>query len=424
MATTKYSSKQYFGMDDAIRVLCVDDDEALLDTTAAFIERDGLVALTETSAHAAIERLDETKIDCVVSDYQMPGMDGLELLAHVRESTPAMPFILFTGKGSEGIASEAISAGVTDYLQKGRTTGQYEVLINRIENAVAKRRAERDLQRTQSRYRRLAEQNLVGIYIVRDGRIQYANPKLAAIFGYDRDELVGLSPLSLVTSDCDLAAEVLASHEHGEQEEAHHTFTGRRRDGTTVEVEVHGGRVEYEGEAAIIGVCKDIDHRRRREYTLRALHDATGDLMSAHTKEAVAERAVAAAEDVLGFSVAVVRLYDPETDRLAPVATTDATTTLLGERPAFGPSEALPWRAFASAEPIVAGGDIETYGANDVPFESTLYVPLDGHGTLSIGSEAEEFTDSDIRLAQVLAANTAAAFDRVERESALERYET
>jgi DNA-binding NarL/FixJ family response regulator len=74
----------------------------------------------------------------------MPGMDGIEFLQAVREEFPDLPFILFTGKGSEAVASEAISAGVTDYLQKDTGTNQYTVLTNRVRNAVKRREAERE----------------------------------------------------------------------------------------------------------------------------------------------------------------------------------------------------------------------------------------------------------------------------------------
>jgi CheY-like chemotaxis protein len=74
----------------------------------------------------------------------MPGKDGIEFLQAVREAYPDLPFVLFTGKGSEAVASDAISAGVTDYLQKQSGTEQYELLVNRIRNAVqARREAER-----------------------------------------------------------------------------------------------------------------------------------------------------------------------------------------------------------------------------------------------------------------------------------------
>ncbi len=61
----------------------------------------------------------------------MPGQDGIEFLESVRAIDEKLPFILFTGKGSEEVASEAISAGVTDYLQKHQGTDQYTMLANR-----------------------------------------------------------------------------------------------------------------------------------------------------------------------------------------------------------------------------------------------------------------------------------------------------
>lgn len=134
--------------EDEIRVLFVDDERQVVELAATALERagEGFVVHTETSGAAALSHLDEARVDCVVSDYRMPGMDGLVLLERVREEYPNLPFVLSTGEGSEDVASEAISAGVTDYLQKGGGLDQYTVLANRIENAVAQRRAERRLE--------------------------------------------------------------------------------------------------------------------------------------------------------------------------------------------------------------------------------------------------------------------------------------
>lgn len=146
------------GADDEpepIHVLLVDDEERVVSLAADVLEdRGGFVVHTETSAEAALDRLDSTSVDCVVSDYRMPGTDGLALLETIRDRFPELPFILSTGKGSEEAASEAISMGVTDYLRKGGID-RYAVLANRIENAVTKRRAERALR---ERERRLASQ--------------------------------------------------------------------------------------------------------------------------------------------------------------------------------------------------------------------------------------------------------------------------
>jgi PAS domain S-box-containing protein len=135
--------------DETIRIVHVDDDPSVAELAAEYLERenDRFEVVTETDAGGALDRLADGRFDGVVSDFDMPAMDGLELLAAVREEYPDLPFVLFTGKGTEEIASEAISAGVTDYLQKGTGADQYTVLANRLENAVERFRAEQRADR-------------------------------------------------------------------------------------------------------------------------------------------------------------------------------------------------------------------------------------------------------------------------------------
>jgi len=129
----------------AIRVLHVDDDPELGDLTATHLERedDRFAVRTATGAAEGLDSIEARPPDCVVSDYDMPGQDGIEFLRSVREERPELPFILFTGKGSEEVASDAIGAGATDYLQKGSGTDQYGILANRIGNAVEQYRSNR-----------------------------------------------------------------------------------------------------------------------------------------------------------------------------------------------------------------------------------------------------------------------------------------
>lgn len=125
-----------------IRVLHVDDEPDFLSLTAEYLERedDRLSVETATSDEVALDILAEREIDCIISDYDMPGMDGLEFFRTLRDDFPDIPFILFTGKGSEAVAAEAISAGVSDYLQKGGSE-RFSLLANRITNLVNKRRS-------------------------------------------------------------------------------------------------------------------------------------------------------------------------------------------------------------------------------------------------------------------------------------------
>ncbi|WP_220132666.1 PAS domain S-box protein [Halorhabdus salina] len=125
-----------------IDVLHVDDEPDLVALVADMLERDSDIAVeTATSASEGLDRLSAGRFDCLVSDYAMPEMDGIEFLETVRAAHPNLPFILYTGKGSEEVASEAITAGATDYLQKGGGTEQYDLLENRIHNAVAQYRS-------------------------------------------------------------------------------------------------------------------------------------------------------------------------------------------------------------------------------------------------------------------------------------------
>jgi len=175
---------------DTVRVLHVDDNADFLDVAAAHLELegDGFEVATETGVAAGLDRLEAGDVDCVVSDYDMPRRDGLGFLAAVREQYPDLPFILFTGKGSEEIASEAVSAGVTDYLQKERGTDQYAVLANRIRNAVARREAESLVYRCF----RAMDNSREGIALLdEDGEFIYVNRAYADIVGYDPGELLG-----------------------------------------------------------------------------------------------------------------------------------------------------------------------------------------------------------------------------------------
>ena len=133
------------GGEEGISVLHVDDEPGFADLAAQFLERadDRFGVETAASASEGLEYLAEHDVDCIVSDYDIPGQNGIELLETVREEYPDLPFILFTGKGSEEVASEAISMDVTDYLQKETGTEQYKLLANRILNAVDQVRADR-----------------------------------------------------------------------------------------------------------------------------------------------------------------------------------------------------------------------------------------------------------------------------------------
>ncbi|KQC07161.1 MAG: hypothetical protein APR55_04240 [Methanolinea sp. SDB] len=139
-----------------ISILYVDDEVALLEITRLYLEKTGgLTVETADSAADGLKKIQESFFDVIVSDYQMPEMDGIAFLKAVRQRFGDIPFILFTGKGREEVVIEAINNGVDFYIQKGgHPKSQFAELAHKIQQAVSRRKA--DLSRIESE-KRLAD---------------------------------------------------------------------------------------------------------------------------------------------------------------------------------------------------------------------------------------------------------------------------
>lgn len=177
--------------DSTIQILHVDDDPHFTDLTADRIETAGdhFIVETATNASEGMEIIDSQSIDCVISDYDMPGQNGIEFLRTVRDTHPELPFILFTGEGSESIASEAISAGVTEYKRKESGVDQFELLANRIEIAVEQYRTEQELADLNKRFELALSETDTGIWeLDLDTGTIYWDETSEQLFGYDPND--------------------------------------------------------------------------------------------------------------------------------------------------------------------------------------------------------------------------------------------
>jgi len=142
-------------MADTFRVLYADDEPDLLNIGKLFLERSGDFSVaTVCSASAALELLKKEQFDAIISDYQMPGMDGIQFLIEVRKKYGSTPFILFTGKGREEVVIKALNEGADFYLQKGGDpSAQFAELINKVGYAVRRRRSETEVNEAGEKYK-------------------------------------------------------------------------------------------------------------------------------------------------------------------------------------------------------------------------------------------------------------------------------
>lgn len=274
---------------ETISVVYVDDYGELCELTAEGLEdaSSRLEVSTTTDPTTVTDRIDE--FDCIVADYAMPEMDGLELLRRVRVLTEDLPYILYTGKGDEDVASEAISLGVTDYLAKTGGPERFVRLAHRIENVVdvrrasaearhARQRARAAIERERSRLRALLEYSptITGV-LDATGRFQFLSPSIEDMTGFTPHELRNEVAFEYIHEDDRERAERAFGYvldEPGTTISVELRF--RERDSGWRHVEVKGtNHVENPAVEGVIINAQDVTDRKRTKGELRRERDLT-----------------------------------------------------------------------------------------------------------------------------------------------------
>ncbi len=179
-----------------MRVLFVDDDSSVLKQAEIFLEEEDerLDIDTAMSAGEGLEKLSGRDYDAIVSDYQMPEMDGLEFLKTVREERNSdIPFIIFTGKGREDVAMEALNLGADHYLQKkGDPKSQYGVLAQEIVQEIEHSKAGKRLKKKERFLSGISEGDPIPTFVLdEDHKITFWNKALENISGINEEEVIG-----------------------------------------------------------------------------------------------------------------------------------------------------------------------------------------------------------------------------------------
>jgi len=175
-----------------ITVLFVDDEEIICDISRRFLEKDRDIKVdTRSSASAALEALKTARYDVIVSDYEMPDIDGIAFLKQLKSMGNTTPFIIFSGKGREAVIIEALNNGADFYLQKGGDPqALFAELKNQIRHIDQKEKARAALRESEERYRIITENMDDTIWLLdMNQNLTFISPSAERKRGYSTKEL-------------------------------------------------------------------------------------------------------------------------------------------------------------------------------------------------------------------------------------------
>ncbi len=131
-----------FGVKDGSKILVVDDSPATLEVVGRILRHQGHSVETAPDVAAAVARLDGEPLDLVITDFRMPGADGLDLVRHVRENFPDTAVVMLTGFPSIEGAVEAVKGGAEAYLTKPFTQNELLATVAQVLQAFSGRRTQ------------------------------------------------------------------------------------------------------------------------------------------------------------------------------------------------------------------------------------------------------------------------------------------
>lgn len=386
-------------------------------------ESERITVETATGTSRALERRAEREYDCLVSEHDLSDGDGIELLEAVREERPDLPFVLSVTEGSETLASEAISADVTEYFRETEHSNPKAILATRIRDAVENYWNERELAENREQLSMFIEQSPLGV-IEWDCSFEIVsvNPAAEEILGYTEEELLGESWNRFVPEKTEQEVARLTKELLEARGGFHNVNENIRKDGEQIVCEWHNRVVTDDGGdvIAVYSQFQDITKRQARKEAITELHEIVDDLTACSSEQAIFERTVEAAGQILDFDQAVVAIKDGDYLRVEEMS----EEVPFDVPPSLAVNEGLAGKTYQQSEAQLVRDFHRTSVANPQSDEirSAISVPITGHGVFQvIDNQTHAFDQQDVELARLLVQHTETALNRLERERELER---
>lgn len=433
-------------MDSIINLLMVEDAATDAELALRQLRRDGLTvdARRVETRDDFIAELKRSKPDLILSDYSLPGFDGLSALAVAHQCYPEVPFIFLSGTIGEETAIAALKSGAVDYVVKNNL----QRLASAVQRALEEARVRVAHRQAESRFRDLIEFAPHAIVVINgQGAIEIVNTQAESMFGYARDELLGAASEILIPGCFSQWHEAL-QHDI-DQQPAQNPSTlsfevvGQRKGGAKFPAEVSLSPLQTETGLWISSVIRDITERKEQEdriARLSRIHTVLSGINTAIVRIQERQRFLdevvrIAVEDGL-FAAAWIGMVDPATRVVKPEAWHGIDAEYL-DRLSVSSDERLPQGQGPAGIALrsKAGAVVHDTLANPqmAPwrdlligrgYRSACAMPLliDGEATGALvlyATQPDVFSEEEIRLLSMISADIAFALDHFGKKDQL-----
>ena len=240
-------------------ILLVDDEQLFAESLQFILMAQDYPSTIVNDGSTALDLLTQKNFDLVLLDVDLPDINGVQLISHIKKLFPVLPVIMMTGNATVETAVKAMKIGAYDYLKKPIV---HDLLTVTIQKAIDYHKLEKELRASEKRFKILSDASREGIVIHDKGVLLEANQQFLDMFGYLNDELIGKNILEIFfpgNSYFQVIQKVQQGNFIALETE------GIKRNGSSFPLEIRSNEIEFNGRQVTVSAIRDITERKIAE---------------------------------------------------------------------------------------------------------------------------------------------------------------